>query len=169
MFHQHRIGEMNIAFVGNLARYLRAMSLLIALGSDHAGYELKEAVKKHLLGRGHVVEDMGTYSTESMDYPDPAHAVARSVASGASALGVLICGSGNGVSIAANRHLGVRCALAWNPEVARLARAHNDANVLALPARFIGAEDAVAAIDGFLTSSFEGGRHARRVEKIDAC
>jgi len=160
---------MNSASVGNPARYLRTMSMRIALGSDHAGYELKEAVKKHLVGLGHVVEDKGTHSTASMDYPDPAHAVAGSVASGANTLGVLICGSGNGVSIAANRHRGVRCALVWNPEVARLARAHNNANVLALPARFIATADAIAAIEEFLNSPFEGGRHAGRVEKIEAC
>jgi ribose 5-phosphate isomerase B len=169
MHYQHESRAMNKEAVGNKREYLRPMSFSIAIGCDHAGFTMKESIMDQLRRMGHVLDDKGACSTESVDYPDPAHAVARSVASGQARFGILICGSGNGVSIAANRHHGVRCALAWSRELARLARAHNDANVLALPARFIDPEEAIAAVTVFLGEKFEGGRHAKRVEKIDAC
>lgn len=139
----------------------------ISIGSDHAGYELKRRLVERLEKAGWTVTDRGTNSGDSVDYPDHAHAVAADVQEGRSPFGVLICGSGNGVNITANKHHGVRSALAWTPEVARLAREHNDANVLALPARFISEEEAEGILDAFLGAHFEGGRHARRVEKIE--
>lgn len=140
----------------------------ISIGSDHAGIDLKHAVKDHLKAGGHEVLDKGTHVRDSVDYPDHAHAVADSVVTGESTLGIVICGSGNGVNITANKHHGVRSALAWNEEVAALARQHNDANVIALPARFISEELALRIVDSFLGAAFEGGRHARRVAKIEA-
>lgn len=139
----------------------------ISIGSDHAGFDLKQAIVAHLGAHGHTVVDHGTMSSESVDYPDHAHHVASDVEQGACDLGIVICGSGNGVNITANKHHGVRSALAWNAEVARLARAHNNANVLALPARFIDRSAAMGIVDAFLGATFEGGRHARRVEKIE--
>lgn len=139
----------------------------IAIGSDHAGFELKELVQAHLLKQGHTVTDHGTRTADSVDYPDFAHRVANDVAQGGAELGVVVCGSGNGVNISANKHAGIRSALAWEPVIAELARQHNNANVLALPARFISAEKGLAIVDAFLGASFEGGRHQRRVEKIE--
>ena len=139
----------------------------IAIGSDHAGFELKAKVHAHLTELGHTVTDHGTHSTESTDYPDHAHRVAEDVARGAAELGVVICGSGNGVNISANKHAGVRSALAWEPVIAELARQHNNANVLALPARFISTENGLRVVDAFLAAHFEGGRHQRRVDKIE--
>jgi len=144
------------------------MQMRIAIGSDHAGVDLKHQLKDHLRNIGHEVKDEGTHVHDSVDYPDYAHAVADAVAGARCDLGIVICGSGNGVNITANKHAGVRSALAWVPEVAALARQHNDANVLALPARFIDQEQAVQIVDAFLRASFEGGRHARRVAKIEA-
>ncbi len=143
------------------------MFIRIVIGSDHAGVALKSAVEAHLSKLGHVVQNKGTDTSDSVDYPDFAHAVAGSVASGSAELGILICGSGNGVNITANRHRGVRAALAWQPLVASLAREHNNANVLSLPARFITEQGALDIVDAFLTASFEGGRHQRRIEKIE--
>ena len=145
------------------------MPIKIAIGSDHAGLALKEALKSHLRTLGYGLDDVGTHTADSMDYPDPAHAVARIVAACSARFGILICGSGNGVSITANRHQGIRCALAWNREIAMLARAHNDANILALPARFMVLDEATACVDAFISGEFEGGRHIKRVEKIEAC
>lgn len=139
----------------------------ILIGSDHAGIDLKHHLKDHLKAAGYDVTDKGTHVKDSVDYPDFAHAVASGILQEPGALGIVICGSGNGVNITANRHVGVRSALAWNPEVAALARQHNNANVLALPARFITVEVAYAIVDAFLAAVFEGGRHQRRVEKID--
>lgn len=139
----------------------------VIIGSDHAGYGLKEQVKDHLARSGHVVVDKGALSEASVDYPLFAHAVANAVAGQHNVLGIVICGSGNGVNISANRHKGVRSALCWLPEIATLARQHNDANVLALPARFLGVEEALSIVDAFLAAHFEGGRHQRRVELID--
>jgi ribose 5-phosphate isomerase B len=138
----------------------------VALGCDHAGFELKEIIINRLKDKGILFHDFGTYSTESTDYPDFAHAVAKSVNSGEFEKGILICGSGNGVSMTANKYPGVRAALCWNREIARLARLHNDANILSLPGRFIDPEVALSALDAFLETDFEGGRHQRRVEKI---
>ena len=139
----------------------------IVIGSDHAGFDLKHQLKEHLRARGMEVVDKGTHVKDSVDYPDFAHAVAGAVVSDPNLLGIIICGSGNGVNISANRHKGVRSALAWIPEVAKLAREHNNANVLALPARFISLEEAKAIVDAYLDATFEGGRHQRRVEKIE--
>lgn len=139
----------------------------ILIGSDHAGLDLKHHLKEVLKSAGHTFIDKGTHVKESVDYPDFAHAVAEGVLQTSGALGIIICGSGNGVNISANRHTGIRSALAWRPDVARLAREHNNANVLALPARFISVEEAEAIVAAFLAADFEGGRHQRRVEKIE--
>lgn len=143
------------------------MTSRIAIGADHAGFELKQEIFRHLQEKGTEVLDKGTNTSDSVDYPDHAHAVAQAVSDGKAQLGVVICGSANGVNITANKHHGVRSAIAWRPDVARLAREHNNANVLALPARFITKDEALAILDAFLSASFEGGRHQRRVEKIE--
>ena len=138
----------------------------VHIASDHAGYELKEAVKQHF-SMGYEWEDHGTFSTESVDYPDFAHPLADAVSKDVTARGILICGAGNGVAITANKHANVRAALCWNHDIAALARQHNDANVLALPARFIDQDTAFDLISTFFNTSFEGGRHERRVSKIN--
>jgi len=138
----------------------------IALGADHAGYELKLVVRQQLLDMGHTVSDYGTHSPDSMDYPDIAHPVAEAVETGECDLGILICGSANGVAITANKHKEIRAAICWKNELAHLARAHNNANVLCLPARFITESEAHEIVSTFLTSAFEGGRHERRVSKM---
>ncbi len=139
----------------------------IALGADHAGYPIKEAVR-HLLDDIKIpYKDFGTFSAESVDYPDFAHAVAGQVERQDARRGVLLCGTGLGMSYAANRHPGVRAAVAWSPEIARLAREHNDANVLVLPARFVTEDEGVAILRTWLQTDFAGGRHSRRVAKID--
>ncbi len=140
--------------------------MTIALGGDHAGYDLKEILKTFLHGKGYETEDMGPFSTASVDYPDFSHQVAHKVESGEATYGILICGSANGVAMTANKHAGIRAAIAWQKEIAELARAHNDANILCLPARFITADAAKEMVDAFLTTSFEGGRHQNRVNKI---
>lgn len=139
----------------------------ICIGSDHAGFLLKEQVKVYLTNFNAVVTDVGTFSEESMDYPDIAHPVANAVLAGNADFGILICGSANGVAISANKHAGIRAALCWLPEIAMLARAHNNANILCLPARFINQETAQNIVDEFLKTSFEGGRHEKRVAKIN--
>ncbi|HEU5289759.1 MAG TPA: ribose 5-phosphate isomerase B [Cyclobacteriaceae bacterium] len=138
----------------------------IAIGADHAGFEYKELLKKWLEKNGYPVKDFGTFSTDSVDYPDFAHPVASAVENKEFNLGLLLCGSGNGVAITANKHQGVRAALCWNEEVAELARHHNNANIVCIPARFVTYEVAEKILDRFLHASFEGGRHERRVEKI---
>src|SRR6186713_3165810 len=138
----------------------------IALGADHAGFEEKEKVKQTLEELGLDYEDMGTMTPESVDYPDYAQKVAESVASGKYEQGLLVCGSGTGMAIAANKVKGVRAAVAWSPEIAALARQHNDANILSLPARFLSAADSAEVVKAFFESDFEGGRHGRRVDKI---
>ncbi|MFO7940160.1 MAG: ribose 5-phosphate isomerase B [Bacteroidales bacterium] len=138
----------------------------IAIACDHAGYETKEEVKKFLKEKGHEVIDYGTDSTESVDYPDFAHPLAESVEKGACQFGVTLCGSGNGINMVANKHQGIRSALCWNREITSLAREHNDANVCSLPARFITKEEAIAFVDIFISTAFEGGRHQRRIDKI---
>lgn len=143
-----------------------AVSKIIPIGCDHAGYELKERVKAFLVEKGYEVKDYGTYSNDSTDYPDYAHAVANHVENKKDVLGVLICGSGNGISMTANKHQGIRCALCWLPELAQLARQHNDANIISLPARFVSEEVALEMVEKFLNTEFEGGRHANRVNKI---
>jgi ribose 5-phosphate isomerase B len=139
----------------------------ILIASDHAGYELKEQVERVLRDRGFEVQDLGTSSSESTDYADYAHPLAKRVAAGEVQQGVLICGTGLGMSYVANRYPGVRAAVSWAPEIASLARQHNDANVLVLPARFVSPADAEKIVDSWLAAKFEGGRHARRVEKIE--
>jgi len=140
----------------------------IAIGADHAGFELKEKVREWLTRSGFESKDFGTYSSESADYPDFAHPVASAVEKKEFDLGILICGSGNGVAITANKHQDIRAAICWTEDLASLARQHNDANVLCLPARYISQDLAMKITDKFLSSSFEGGRHERRVKKI-AC
>ncbi len=143
------------------------MAEVIPIGADHAGFALKERLKQELRKLGYEPLDLGTHSADSTDYPDFAHPLATQVEQGTVGRGVLLCGTGLGMAYAANRHHGVRAAVAWNAEVARLARAHNDANVLVLPARFVTEEDGVAILQTWLTTPFEGGRHERRVRKIE--
>ena len=142
------------------------MTKKIALAADHAGFEEKEKIKRTLDEIGVEYVDMGTDSCDSVDYPDYAKKVADAVSKGEFEQGLLVCGSGTGMAIAANKVKGVRAAVAWNPDIARLAREHNDANVLSLPARFMSDEDAGKVIKAWFDASFEGGRHERRVEKI---
>ncbi|HMG93013.1 MAG TPA: ribose 5-phosphate isomerase B [Chryseolinea sp.] len=138
----------------------------IAIGSDHAGFEYKEGLKNWLEKRGYEVSDFGSHNAESSDYADFAHPVANEVDKKNASFGVLVCGSANGVAITANKHQGIRAAICWNEELASLARKHNDANVVCIPARFISFDLSEKILDAFLKESFEGGRHARRVGKI---
>lgn len=139
----------------------------IVLANDHAGFDLKDGLKQWLREEGYEILDLGAYSADSVDYPDFAHKLALEVAGNEGhELGLLICGSGNGVCITANKHKKIRAALAWIPEIASLARQHNNANVLCLPARFITEPQAKEIVNAFLSAQFEGGRHERRVEKI---
>lgn len=140
----------------------------IAIGCDHAGFPYKEGIISMLQAKGFMVQDFGAHSLESVDYPDFAHPVAEAVESGRADFGVLLCGSGNGVAITANKHQQIRCALCWTEELAALARQHNDANVIAIPARFVPEILAQAMVRIFLSTPFEAGRHERRVDKI-AC
>jgi ribose 5-phosphate isomerase B len=141
---------------------------VISIGCDHAGFETKVKVIDFLQSKGYPVIDHGTFSTDSVDYPDFVHPVADDVESGDARFGIILCGSGNGTAMAANKHQGIRAALCWTEELAALARQHNDANVLSIPARFISVEVAIKMTDVFLNTDFEGGRHTRRVQKI-AC
>ncbi len=141
----------------------------IAFASDHAGYELKLYVMEYLRKQGYELKDFGAYSAESSDYPDWVHPMAEAVSSGEFPLGITLCGSGNGINMTANKHQKIRSALCWIPEIAALARQHNDANVCSLPARYITEEEAIKIVDAFLNAEFEGGRHLRRVEKIPVC
>lgn len=138
----------------------------IAVVSDHAGFTLKEKIKVFLTQEGYQYSDYGCFSAESMDYPDVAHPMAAAVAAGTYEFGISICGSGNGINMTANKHQGIRSALCWNEEITRLARAHNDANILALPARFISESEAYLFVRTFLNTPFDGGRHKRRIDKI---
>jgi len=140
--------------------------LPIGFACDHAGVEIKEALMKHVAELGYEVRDFGTDTSDSCDYPDYAHPLAEAVEAGAVYPGIGLCGSGNGIGMTLNKHQSIRAALCWNDETARLSRAHNDANVLVLPARFVTVEEAVRMVDIFLTTTFDGGRHRRRVEKI---
>ena len=139
----------------------------IHIGSDHAGFELKQQLAEDLRQLGHTLSDHGTHSTESTDYPDYAHAVARAVEQDSQSIGILLCGSANGVAITANKHAGIRAALCWTPEIASLARQHNNANVLCVPARFVSRAKAFKIVDAWLDATFEGGRHQNRVSKIE--
>lgn len=138
---------------------------IIPIGCDHAGFELKGKVIDFLKEKGYEIKDYGCYSEESIDYPDFAHPVAEHVEN-ENALGVLLCGSGNGINMTANKHQGIRAALCWTTEIAELARQHNNANILTLPARFLEADEALDIVEAFFATDFEGGRHERRVNKI---
>ena len=137
----------------------------LAIACDHAGYDYKELIKKHLEGK-YELKDYGTFSKDSVDYPDFVHPAASSVEKGENELGILICGSGQGVAITANKHQKIRCALCWETELAALAKQHNNANMVAIPARFVSEELALQIVDTFLNTDFEGGRHQNRVDKI---
>jgi ribose 5-phosphate isomerase B len=139
---------------------------IIALASDHAGFEKKEIIKKFLTDNNIAYKDFGCYSEESVDYPIYAHLIGNAIEKGEYEIGITFCGSGQGISIAANKHQGVRSGVCWNPEIASLARQHNDANICAIPGRFVSDEEAIAIVTAFLNTEFEGGRHARRVEQI---
>ncbi len=139
----------------------------IPIASDHAGFEMKERLRAALADMGYDVDDIGTHSTASTDYSDYAHPLAHEVSTGEAKRGILLCGTGLGMSYVANRYSGVRASVAWTPEIAALARKHNDSNVLCVPARFLSDEDAIAILQAWLDTEFEGGRHENRVEKID--
>lgn len=141
----------------------------IAIGADHAGFELKKDLITYLESKGFEVKDYGCYSADSIDYPDYGHPVASAVEHDKDVLGVVLCGSGNGINMTVNKHQGIRSALCWMPEIVKLAREHNDANVLALPARYLSTTEAIEMLDIFLNTPFEGGRHKRRVNKIPCC
>lgn len=142
-------------------------NLKIAIASDHAGYELKEKIKEKLSAQGFLILDCGTNSNESCDYPDYGHALANKIQSHEADRGIIMCGTGNGIGMTVNRHKGVRAALCWNESIAKLAREHNDANVLDIPAKFVSEELAFKMIDIFLNTAFEGGRHLNRIKKIE--
>lgn len=139
---------------------------MIAICSDHAGFEMKSIIEGYLEADNKEYKDFGTYSAESCDYPDFAHPCALAVESGECYPGIALCGSGNGIAMTLNKHQGIRAAICWTPELARLARAHNDANILVLPARFITPVEALEIVDTFFSTPFEGGRHQRRIDKI---
>ncbi len=141
----------------------------VAFACDHAGYELKEFLIGLMRERGYEIADFGTHSTESCDYPDYAHPAAAAVESGECAFGVAMCGSGNGISMTLNKHQGIRAALCWLPEIAALAKQHNNANILVIPARFVSRDEAVEILDAYLDATYEDGRHERRVAKIPMC
>lgn len=138
----------------------------LGIAGDHAGFGLKEHLLNYLESKGHKMVDFGPSSEERCDYPDFAHPLSQAVESGQVDLGLLMCGSGNGINMTANKHQAVRSALCWIPEIAALARQHNDANICALPARYLSFDEAEAIVDSFLSEEFEGGRHANRVNKI---
>ena len=144
------------------------LTLPIAIGCDHAGFDCKEDLISVLEGEGLAFNDFGTYNKDSVDYPDFAHPVASAVESGAYTFGILVCGSANGVAITANKHQQIRAAICWQKEIAELARLHNNANIICIPARFVSEEVAKEMVTTFLNTAFEGGRHEKRVEKI-AC
>ena len=139
---------------------------VIALASDHAGFQKKQVIKKYLEDHHITYKDLGNNSEESVDYPIYAHKIGNAIEKGEFEMGITFCGSGQGISIAANKHKGVRSAVCWSPEIAALARQHNDANICAVPARFVSDDEAIAIVDAFLNADFEGGRHARRVAQI---
>lgn len=144
------------------------MTKPVAIGSDHAGFDYKDDLISFLEGKGITFHDFGTHSTDSVDYPDFAHPVANAVEKGEAAFGILLCGSANGVAITANKHQGIRAAICWGDELAQLARLHNNANIICIPARFVREGDAEKMVDTFMSTHFEGGRHDNRVKKI-AC
>ncbi len=139
---------------------------IIGLAADHAGYPLKTFLKGELLKQGYNLQDFGTHSDDSTDFADYAHPLAEAVETGACEVGIAICGSGNGINMTVNKHQGIRSALCWNQEIAYLARLHNDANICALPGRFVKQQEALKMVETFLNTGFEGGRHLRRIKKI---
>ena len=145
------------------------MSQIIPIGSDHAGFELKSKLIEYLSKKGYEMKDFGCFSSESIDYPDFGHPVAEFVEQNQGVKGIVICGSGNGINMTVNKHQDIRSALCWCKEITELARLHNDANIIALPARFVAEALAIEMVDVFLNTQFEGGRHQRRVEKIACC
>lgn len=138
----------------------------VAFASDHAGFRLKERLKAYMKEKGYDVEDFGTFNEESCDYPDYAHPAALAVEKGDCAFGIAMCGTGNGITMTLNKHQVIRAALCWQPEIAALAKQHNNANILSLPARFISEEEAIRIVDAYLQAEYEGGRHQRRIDKI---
>jgi len=154
--------------ISTFAETYNFMKPTIAIACDHAGFDYKEHLKQQLAIAGYTSVDFGTHSTNSVDYPDYVHPLAKAIETEQAAMGILICGSANGVAITANKHQGIRAAIAWQNNIAALARQHNNANVICLPARFISIDNAWEFVQTFLHTSFEGGRHARRVQKI-AC
>ncbi len=146
--------------------YPQKKNMQLSIGNDHAGVQYKEAIIKHLEAKGHQVSNHGTNNEASVDYPDFIHPVAKDVSNGTSALGIIICGSGNGAAMTANKHQKVRAALCWNKEIVALAKLHNNANILSLPARFISIPQALAMVDTYLETPFEGGRHQGRIDKM---
>lgn len=138
----------------------------IVIASDHAGYNMKEKIITYLINKKYSVKDVGTHSEESVDYPDFGHPLANEIEKGNFDIGISLCGSGNGINMTVNKHTDIRSALCWNEEIARLARAHNDANICSLPARFINYETAILIVKTFLETEFEGDRHERRIKKI---
>ena len=146
--------------------YERLKKVKIAIASDHAGFFLKEKLLKYLIKENQEFKDFGCYSEETVDYPDFAHPMASAVSSGEFEIGISICGSGNGINMAVNKHQGIRSAVCWNEEISRLSRAHNDANICALPGRYISESEAYLIVKAFLNTTFEGGRHKKRIDKI---
>lgn len=142
------------------------INMKISIGNDHAGPDYKKAIVHYLISKGHEILNHGTDTFDSVDYPDFGHPVATDVESGKADLGIVICGSGNGIAMTANKHQGIRAALCWTKEISALARQHNNANVISIPARFTSIQQAIEIVDTFLTTDFEGGRHATRVDKI---
>jgi ribose 5-phosphate isomerase B len=141
--------------------------ITIGFACDHAGYQMKEMLVEYLMGEGYAITDFGTMSEESCDYPDFAHNLAEAVVAGKCNVGIALCGSGNGISMTLNKHRDIRAALCWQPELAKLARNHNDANVCSIPARFVDEKTAIEIVNTFLNEEFEGGRHQRRIDKIN--
>lgn len=142
--------------------------MTISIGNDHAGTDYKKAIVKHLEAKGYTVNNYGTDSNDSVDYPDFVHPVAKDIEGKSVDFGIIVCGSGNGANMTANKHQGVRSALCWTKEIAALARQHNNANILSIPSRFTAEQQAIEMVDTFLNTAFEGGRHEKRVEKIPA-
>ncbi len=139
----------------------------IGIANDHAGYDLKIKILNYIQNKGYQVEDFGSNSNDSVDYPDYAHPLAKAIFKGVCDLGITLCGSGNGINMVVNKHKGIRGALCWIPEISRLARAHNNANVCSIPSRFVSEETAYCIVDEFLNTAFDGGRHQLRIDKID--
>jgi ribose 5-phosphate isomerase B len=164
---RRQICSLAIFIKRNFAETKLPMKKILAIGCDHAGYEYKEALRESLEAEGYTVLNFGTNSPEPVDYPDFTHPLCRAIQNGEAQQGILLCGSANGVAIAANKHPKIRAAVCWDDIIAKLSRQHNDANVICIPSRFVAIELAKSMVDTFLNTTFEGGRHQRRVEKIE--